>query len=398
VTAAIAMPSTRARRWGFRTVAYSLMIVLLGANQPTPLYAVYQRVDRLSTTMLTLLFIAYVLAVALALVLAGQLSDRYGRRAVLLPALALALTSAGAFALSSGLVWLLVGRITSGLASGAVTALAPAALAELEVDRDLDRASVVASTATVLGLALGPMISGLLVEYGPWPTRLVYVLQILALLPALTGALILPRITPEAGHEPATRGLRLPHVPAAGRALFARATVAFGSGWVATAMFFALGPTFAALILGTHNQALTAGIVFTVFSASAAAQLLSRHAPAGPAIRIGLAVFIPGMAALPIALATHQPVILVLGALAAGTGQGLAHRAAQASVINAASVAERGQVVSAFYLAGYIAIAVLLVGLGITIDHSTPLIGLTAFTTITIAAAATGLALNKRTA
>jgi len=282
VTAAIAMPSTRARRWGFRTVAYSLMIVLLGANQPTPLYAVYQRVDRLSTTMLTLLFIAYVLAVALALVLAGQLSDRYGRRAVLLPALALALTSAGAFALSSGLVWLLVGRITSGLASGAVTALAPAALAELEVDRDLDRASVVASTATVLGLALGPMISGLLVEYGPWPTRLVYVLQILALLPALTGALILPRITPEAGHEPATRGLRLPHVPAAGRALFARATVAFGSGWVATAMFFALGPTFAALILGTHNQALTAGIVFTVFSASAAAQLLSRLARPAP--------------------------------------------------------------------------------------------------------------------
>jgi len=155
VTAATSTPSTRARRWGFRTVAYSLMIVLLGANQPTPLYALYQRVDRLSTTTLTLLFIAYVLAVALALVLAGQLSDRYGRRAVLLPALALALTSAAAFALSSGLVWLLVGRITSGLASGAVTALAPAALAELEVDRDLDRAPVVASTATVLGLALG---------------------------------------------------------------------------------------------------------------------------------------------------------------------------------------------------------------------------------------------------
>jgi len=216
------------RRWGFRTVAYALMIVLLGANQPTPLYAVYQRVDRLSTTMLTVIFIAYVLAVALALVLAGQLSDRYGRRAVLLPALALA--SAAAFALSSGLVWLVVGRITSGLASGAVTALAPAALAELEVDRDLDRASVVASTATVLGLALGPMISGVLVEYGPWPTRLVYVLQILALLPALAGGLVLPRTTPEAGHDPTTRGLRLPHVPAAGRALFARATLAFCSG------------------------------------------------------------------------------------------------------------------------------------------------------------------------
>ncbi len=127
---------------------------------------------------------------------------------------------------------------------------------------------------------------------------------------------------PRGRPRPTTRGLRLPHVPADGRALFARATLAFGSGWVATAMFFALGPTFAALILGTHNQALTAGIVFTVFTASAAAQLLSRHAPARPAILIGLAVFIPGMAALPIALATHQPVILILGALAAGTGQG----------------------------------------------------------------------------
>ncbi len=94
----------------------------------------------------------------------GQLSDRYGRRAVLRPAPLLAVASAAAFAISPGVGWLLVGRITSGLASRAVTAVAPAALAELEPDNDLSRASVVASAATVVGLALGPMISGLFVQ------------------------------------------------------------------------------------------------------------------------------------------------------------------------------------------------------------------------------------------
>jgi len=56
--------------------------------------------------------------------------------------------SAAAFAISPGVGWLLVGRITSGLASRAVTAVAPAALAELEPDNDLSRASVVASAAS----------------------------------------------------------------------------------------------------------------------------------------------------------------------------------------------------------------------------------------------------------
>ncbi len=395
MTATSAAATMTARRRGFRTVAYSLAIVLVGANLPTPLYAQYQRIDHLSTALLTVVFTAYVVAVMVALVIAGKLSDRYGRRAVLLPALLLAMASAAAFAISPGLGWLLVGRVTSGLASGAVTAVAPAALAELEPDSDLGRASVVASAATVVGLALGPMISGLFVQYGPWPTQLVFAVQLLALLPALAGARVLPPAGADRWPALATRGLRLPRVPLPGRAAFVVATFTFCSGWVATAMFFALGPTFAALILHTDNQALAAGVVFLVFATSAAAQLLSRHLAIHTATVTGLAVFIPGMAALPIALATHQPAVLLLGAVAAGTGQGLVHRASQARVIQAAPIESRAQTVSAFYLAGYLAIAVLLVSLGVTIDVSTPLIGLGGFTVVVIAAATTALVLNR---
>ena len=56
---------------------------------PTPLWSLYAQRDHFSSLTVTIVFAAYALAVALSLFLAGHLSDWYGRRRVLMPALAL---------------------------------------------------------------------------------------------------------------------------------------------------------------------------------------------------------------------------------------------------------------------------------------------------------------------
>jgi len=94
---------------------------------------------------------------------------------------------------------------------------------------------------------------------------------------------------------------RRPSVPAPVRPLFVRTAVAFSAGWVGTALFFVLGPTFADLVLRTTDPLVGAAIVFDAFVMSAAAQLLSRRIANGPAMRWGLVTLAAGMALLPLA-------------------------------------------------------------------------------------------------
>lgn len=384
-------------------MAYAIAAVLAAANLPTPLYPHYQRVDHLSTATLTLVFVAYVVSVAATLTVAGQASDLLGRRAILVPALGCGILSVACFAASGALGWLFAGRVASGIASGAVTAVGPATLVDLEPSRDVERASTVASAAVVAGLAIGPMLSGLFVRYAPWPEHLVYLAFLAVLTAGLAPAAALHRsavqreeLRHSTGRAVGARRsagdwlgrLERPSVPTATRPLFLATAVAFSAGWVGTAMFFALGPTFADLVLHTTNPLVGAAIVFDVFVMSAVAQLLSRGLADGPAMRLGLATFAAGMAVLPVALLQRQPVLLVLGAAAAGAGQGLTHRASQAALLDSAPPAARGQTAAAFYLVGYLVIAVVLVSLGFLIDASGPLTGLTAFAALTATAAA----------
>lgn len=397
-------PARRAEGWRFWGVVFAVAAVLAAANLPTPLYPHYQHVDRLSTATLTGVFVAYVVTVAVTLTVAGQASDLFGRRAVLVPALGSAIVGLACFATSGGLGWLIAGRVASGVASGAVTAVAPAALVDLEADRDVEAASTVASAAVVGGLAVGPMVSGLLVRYAPWPDHLAYVAFLAVVAVGLAAVAALPGPAPQAraAVTPGSSGvvamtrtvverirrLERPSVPAGTRSLFVRTAVAFSAGWVGTAMFFALGPTFADLVLGTTDPVAGASIVFDAFVLSACAQLLSRRLPNGPAMRWGLATFAVGMVLLPVALAERQAVLLALGAAAAGAGQGLTHRASQAALLDSVPPDARGRTAAAFYLVGYLVIAVVLVSLGVLIDATGPLTGLSGFAALTVSAAA----------
>src|SRR4051812_12780291 len=74
----------------FAVVACALFVLLLDGNLPTPLYAGYREQFGFSGTTLTLIFAVYALALVPSLLIFGQLSDRVGRRPVIVGGLALA--------------------------------------------------------------------------------------------------------------------------------------------------------------------------------------------------------------------------------------------------------------------------------------------------------------------
>ncbi len=158
---AVAEPAWRlSRPVAFWLIAYAFAVTMLGTTLPTPLYVIYQAQWHFSTSLITLIFASYAVAVLAALLLAGRSSDQVGRRPVLAAAICLSIVSAVTFILAPNVGWLFVGRVLSGLSAGLMTGTATAALTETARPGAGRRASLVSSTANLGGLALGPLLAG----------------------------------------------------------------------------------------------------------------------------------------------------------------------------------------------------------------------------------------------
>jgi MFS family permease len=112
--------------------ASMVMSFLAASSAPTPLYATYAGEWHFSPITTTVIFGAYAIAVLLALLILGRVSDHTGRRPVLLAALAVQLAATVVLATAGGVDALLAGRVLQGLATGG--ALGALGAAMLDVD------------------------------------------------------------------------------------------------------------------------------------------------------------------------------------------------------------------------------------------------------------------------
>lgn len=76
-------------------LAFALLVITAGVNLQAPLYAAYARLDGLGVMATTIAFSFYVAGVLPILLALGGLSDRIGRRQVMLLALALSACGTG---------------------------------------------------------------------------------------------------------------------------------------------------------------------------------------------------------------------------------------------------------------------------------------------------------------
>jgi hypothetical protein len=71
---------SRRHRRAFWVVAFAFLMVMALGTVPSPLYSVYRARDHFSLFIVTVAFAVYSVGVIVALLLAGHLSDLYGRR------------------------------------------------------------------------------------------------------------------------------------------------------------------------------------------------------------------------------------------------------------------------------------------------------------------------------
>jgi EmrB/QacA subfamily drug resistance transporter len=138
---------------------------------------------------------AYLVPATVTLPLYARLSDRYGRRDLLLVGMTLFLIGSALSGVASSMEWLVGARAVQGLGAGALESLSFILIADLYGGRR--NAALQGAMAGMMGIALlaGPLIGGLLTDHVGWracftvnlPIGLVAMVAIATLLPRAVG-------------------------------------------------------------------------------------------------------------------------------------------------------------------------------------------------------------------
>ncbi|GAA4517032.1 MFS transporter [Actinoallomurus oryzae] len=352
-------PDPRPRRWRFWAVAYALLMLLTGTNLPTPLYRGYAVRFGFSPLVVTLIFAVYAAVLIPSLLVAGPLSDAVGRRAVLLPAVALAALGSLVFALAEGTAWLFAARMLQGAALGAASGPLTAALAELEPGGDRRRAALVATVASAGGLGLGPVVAGLLAQYAPAPHVLPFAVELVLLAPAWAAIATLPAKRSGARWVP-----RRPQIPAAMRTVFATSGTASFLAFAVIGLFLTLVPPYVAELSGSGNLLLGGAAVALMLACSTLAQLAGYGRPARRLESAGLPLLATGLVLLAVAGTVSSLPLLLVATVIAGSGQGLVFLGGLTAVNQAAPPGRHADVLSSFYVVLYLGVGVPVVGVG----------------------------------
>lgn len=354
---------------GFWVTGLTFLLLMAFSTVPTPLYPLYVARDGYGPFTVTVIFAAYAVGVVASLFFVGHLSDRVGRRPLVLLAAALELLAAVVFLARDDLAGLVAARLVSGIGIGALTATATAYLAELDGARSRPapaRAAVVATVANLGGLGLGPLLSGLIAEPSSEPLVLPYAVFAGVLVLLLVGTLLVPETVL---HRPGLRPYRPQRVaigPEARRPFVANAVGAF-TAFAVFGLFSSVAASFVHDELGQTSLVVTGVVAATPFLAGALGQSVVAAVAPARQLRAATVLMIVGPAALFGGVVLPSTALFLTGGLLAGGGAGLLFKSALGRTAALVPPGERAEALALVFLVGYagLVVPVLAVGVGL---------------------------------
>jgi MFS family permease len=281
------------------------------------------------------------------------------------------------FAEARGVGWLVAARIIQGVATGAATAATSAALIDLQPANRARLGALAASVSPSIGLAAGALGSGLLVQYAPAPTQLIYWLLAALFVVCIAGVALLPATGhPDGRWLPALRP-RLT-VPAVSRSLFLAMAPCLFAFWALSGLYLSLRPSITSSVLHSRSH-LVGGLLITALAgAGALTSVLTGSWPATRALLVGTGGLVVGVVMVLVALEFVSLPLLFVGTLCAGIGFGPAFSGAFKALTATAPADQRSGLVAAIYVVCYLGLSLPAIAAGIAARH----VGLTVTATV----------------
>ena len=347
----------------FGAITAIFVLFAAAASAPSPLYVVYQEEWGFSATTLTVIFAVYVLGLIGSLLILGALSDHVGRRPVLAGAIALEAVALVLFIIAGDVTVLLVARVAQGIATGAALSTLGATLVDLNPPHSPGRAGLVNGVAPISGLALGAFGCGVLVQYAPAPTHLVFALLLAGM--GFAGVVV-ARMPETSARRPGGIASLIPRlsVPARLRPdVYALVPILVAS-WALGGLYLSLGPSVAARLFGLSNHIIGGLVVTLLCGTGALTAFVLRNWPTNKVLGISAILLSAGTALTLAGVEAHTVALAGAGTVVAGVGFGASALASFGILSRLAAPGERSELFAVAYVIAYLAFSLPAVAAG----------------------------------
>lgn len=328
----------------------ALLVFTMGTSIITPLLPLYQQDFGLSNGTLTLLFGTYTATVVPTMLFAGSLSDRLGRKRLMIPAMLVLSTASLVFAFTESVPMLFAGRVLQGLAVGMFLGVGTAFVVDHARPASRAIAAMTAGAFFRLGFGLGPGIAGLVAQYWGDPLHRPFQVHLILMAVGVACVLIARETVPR---RPFRLEVRV-GVPAGQMRGFlgflapAAFVMSFMEGTVLSVV-----PLYLYRTLGETNVAIAGLAGFLVLGLGGMTPIVTKNMDPRHAVMLGVGISAVVTWLIAGAAWAGSAVLVVVAAALIGFVNGMILQGGTVICGTVVPLAERGKLLSSLYMCAY---------------------------------------------
>ena len=349
----------RIKRFSHIVVAAELLLITLAVNISMPLFRVYATASHLNNGQTSLVFASYLVGMLPCYIFLGGLSDKLGRKPVLIFSVLCALIATVIIAIWPGAPALIFARFFQGAGVGLGMGAGTAWMSEIIGHHPgaPSKATGLASLFTALGFGGGALATSLVLLNGFTLTPVSYYYLIITTTVGIILLLAIPKLKTQGG-----RLLRLPYFPPDSMPI----NIAIAICWAATGVVIAIIPT----QLAKFGLTSYAGFCLVLVNWTGAfIQPFIRNYNPLKSVRIGLLLVPAGFALVVLGCYRGSlPITLIGTAIVGLAAYGFSYLGGL-SLIAGMAHGQKARAVSGYMFFGYIGFGVPAVALGYFADH-----------------------------
>lgn len=360
---------TARHRTGFVLASVASCLMMATASAPSPFYPVLKQQMMFSDVMLTAIFAIYAIALLVTLLTGGSSSDHLGRRPILSFGFTLLAVSIFMFHHAPNAEELLLARAVQGIACGFLLSTLSATITDLEPPDRRGLAAVCNATIPLLGLALGALMAGLIMQFLHDPKADMFTALTISCL--LFGGLVwlLPETAPM--HEGFLQALR-PRIgiPITAKSSFWQSAPAIIAGWATGGLYLSLGAPIIRSVFDMGSPLMQAGVITLLAGTGAAACFAARSFTPRQVMIYGTTALAVGTILTLISIEIHSLGLYLITLAFSGTGFGTCFYASLRTIVPKTPPDERGEMFASLFTLSYLAFGIPVVIAGLVIAHA----------------------------